>query len=74
MDDEQFKQNLTKLGNFEFYDDFTDQIITFKYWTNTRWQIRKFRKKKYIFSPAFWNDTEIEARFALNYRKVFKIF
>ncbi len=73
LEDSEFKENLSKLGEFEYYDEDLEEPIIFKYWTDTRWKISEIKGEgdfvppiaKYIISPAFWNDEEIEARFAL---------
>ncbi len=65
INDYQFRENLSKLGEFEYYDEELDKPIIFKYWTDTRWKIVEIEGKKYILSPAFWDDEEIQVRFAL---------
>ena len=47
---------------YEYYDEESDEAINFEYWTDTRWKISEIEEKKYVLSPAFWNDEELEAR------------
>ncbi len=65
IQDSEFKENLYKLGKFEYFDDDLEEPIIFEYWTDTRWKISKIENLNYILTPAFWNDGQIEARFAL---------
>ncbi len=65
LEDPEFTENLSKLGEFEYYDDELEKPIIFKYWTDTRWKIAEVKGLRYILSPAFWDDGELEARFAL---------
>ncbi|NVM03496.1 MAG: hypothetical protein HWN67_14300 [Candidatus Helarchaeota archaeon] len=74
LNDSEFMENLKKLGDFEYFDDELDEPIIFSYWTDTRWKIFEKNKKKYILSPAFWKDENLEVRFALFGRFTSKLF
>ncbi|MFX1449189.1 MAG: HEAT repeat domain-containing protein [Promethearchaeota archaeon] len=73
--DREFKLYLGSLGFFSgeqeniFGAGTIDKDFRSSYWTKTRWKIEKIRNKTYILSPAFFEDEEIQARFALRFEK-----
>lgn len=68
-----FKETLFKLGEFNYFDYESGEWVILKYWTDTRWRISEITGKTYILSPAFWNDEQLETRFALNCAPYFKL-
>ncbi len=73
--DREFKLYLGSLGFFSgeaetlFGSRISDKVFRTSYWTKTRWKIEKIKNKAYILSPAFFEDQEIQARFALRFEK-----
>ncbi|MHA1300220.1 MAG: HEAT repeat domain-containing protein, partial [Candidatus Helarchaeota archaeon] len=73
--DREFKLYLGSLGFFSgdpkniFGTNYVENQYRTSYWTKTRWRIERVKTKTYILSPAFYEDEEIQARFAIRFEK-----
>ncbi|MHA1379983.1 MAG: HEAT repeat domain-containing protein [Candidatus Helarchaeota archaeon] len=73
--DREFRLYLGSLGYFSgdpkniFGTDYDEGSYRTTYWTNTRWRIERFKNKSYILSPAFYDDKDLQARFAIRFEK-----